>query len=97
MPDLGLSCRAMKTLCASTVVVVLLGAGPTLAATYPAPVEGDYIVRNFRFGTGEVLPELRLHYRTLGTPRRDQAGVVEDLVARDPLASRVSNLTGQNN
>jgi len=36
------------------------------AANYPAPVEGDWIVRNFRFHTGEVLPELRLHYATVG-------------------------------
>jgi len=40
-------------------------------ATYPAPVEADYIIRNFTFGTGEVLPELRIHYRTIGTPLRD--------------------------
>src|SRR5437870_2516750 len=36
------------------------------AADYPAPVEGDWTVRDFRFHTGEVLPELRLHYRTVG-------------------------------
>jgi len=41
---------------------------PTSAADYPAPKEGDWIVRNFRFHTGEVLPELRLHYTTVGAP-----------------------------
>ncbi|HVS77756.1 MAG TPA: alpha/beta fold hydrolase [Steroidobacteraceae bacterium] len=35
---------------------------------------GVYHVRNFRFGTGETLPDLRLHYVTLGEPRRDAAG-----------------------
>src|SRR2546423_10160503 len=30
--------------------------------------EGDFVLRNFRFASGETLPELRLHYRTLGTP-----------------------------
>jgi homoserine O-acetyltransferase len=30
--------------------------------------EGDFVVRDFHFASGEVLPELRLHYRTLGRP-----------------------------
>ena len=38
------------------------------AADYPAPAEGDYVVRDFRFHTGEVMPELKLHYRTIGAP-----------------------------
>ena len=38
------------------------------AAQYPAPKEGSWIARDFRFHTGEVLPELRLHYRTVGEP-----------------------------
>jgi len=39
-----------------------------LAADYPAPKEGSWVVRDFRFHTGEVLPELRLHYATVGAP-----------------------------
>jgi homoserine O-acetyltransferase len=38
------------------------------AAEYPAPKEGDWVVRDFRFHTGEVMPELRLHYTTVGAP-----------------------------
>jgi homoserine O-acetyltransferase len=38
------------------------------AANYPSPVEGDWVVKDFRFHTGEVLPELRLHYTTVGNP-----------------------------
>src|SRR6185369_16314364 len=38
------------------------------AADYPAPREGSWIARDFRFHTGEVLPEVRLHYRTIGKP-----------------------------
>jgi homoserine O-acetyltransferase len=37
-----------------------------LAADYPAPQEGSWVVRDFKFHTGEALPELRLHYRTIG-------------------------------
>ena len=41
---------------------------------------GDYVIRNFKFETGETLPELRIHYQTLGKPRRDAAGVVRNAV-----------------
>jgi len=50
------------------VLLFALAALPSLAADYPAPREGDWIVRDFRFHTGEVLPELRLHYTTVGAP-----------------------------
>jgi homoserine O-acetyltransferase len=41
------------------------------AASYPAPVEGDWVVHDFRFHSGETLPELRLHYTTIGSPSGD--------------------------
>lgn len=58
------------------LAIVLLFAAPAAPqqASYPAPVEGDYVVRDFFFANGERLPELKLHYRTIGTPRRDAAG-----------------------
>ena len=43
------------------------------AADYPAPKEGDWVARDFRFQTGEVMPELRLHYRTVGNPSGEPA------------------------
>ena len=43
-------------------------AAPALAADFPAPKEGTWVTRDFRFHTGEVMPELRLHYRTVGEP-----------------------------
>ena len=43
-------------------------APPSRAAEYPAPMQGDWIAKDFRFHTGEVLPELRLHYTTVGAP-----------------------------
>jgi homoserine O-acetyltransferase len=48
--------------------------------TYPAPVEGDYIIQNFRFRSGESLPEVRIHYRTIGTLRSDSLGVTRNAV-----------------
>ena len=56
--------------------------GPAAAApaqTY-TPVEGDFVIRDFQFKSGETLPELRMHYRTLGTPTRDANGRVTNAV-----------------
>ena len=54
--------------------VFLLAACSLWAADYPAPIPGDFVIRDFRFGSGEVLPELRLHYLTFGSLRRDDNG-----------------------
>ena len=56
--------------------LVLLASMPARAADYPEPTEGNFSLRDFRFASGEVLPELRIHYRTLGSARRDGHGVV---------------------
>jgi len=53
---------------------------PAMAQTNPVPAQGDFTIRGFKFDSGEVLPELKLHYRTLGTPRRDATGVVRNAV-----------------
>jgi homoserine O-acetyltransferase len=62
------------------VVALLLGAARAWAADTPQPVEGDYLIHDFRFASGETLPQLRIHYRTLGTPRTDAHGVVRNAV-----------------
>jgi homoserine O-acetyltransferase/O-succinyltransferase len=49
-------------------VLLLAVPFPTAAADFPMPQQRDWIVRDFRFHTGEVLPELRLHYTTIGAP-----------------------------
>jgi len=58
----------MARLHAMLVVVFALAATPVAAADYPKPVEGDWIAKDFRFHTGETMPELRLHYTTVGAP-----------------------------
>jgi homoserine O-acetyltransferase len=57
-----------------TLTFFLLAASFASAADYPAPTEGDYTIRDFKFASGETLPELRLHYRTLGKPEKDAQG-----------------------
>src|SRR6202046_5645360 len=66
----------------SLSAVAFIAAGLALAQTpikYPV-TEGDYATRNFKFKSGEELPELRLHYKTLGKPERDAQGRVKNAV-----------------
>ena len=77
--------RTRTTVAATAAVVaaVLLVAASQSAAqpsAIPTPTEADFTVRNFRFASGDTLPELKLHYRTLGTPRRDASGIVRNAV-----------------
>src|ERR1700730_5879784 len=50
------------------------------AADYPAPTEGDYAIRDFKFASGESLPELKIHYRTLGKLEKDAQGKTTNAV-----------------
>ena len=43
---------------------------------WPNYQEGDFVITDYVFRTGETLPELKLHYRTLGTARRNTAGKI---------------------
>ena len=63
-----------------TLVFVLALSACLTAANYPDPVEADWIARDFRFTTGEILPELRLHYAAIGKPVRDANGRVRNAV-----------------
>jgi homoserine O-acetyltransferase/O-succinyltransferase len=51
-------------------ITLALGAAQAL----PAPERHDFVVSNFRLTSGETLPEVRIHYRTIGTPVRDAQG-----------------------
>ncbi len=53
---------------------------PAGAATHWPATDGAYDIPHFRFGTGETLPSLHLHYLTLGSPHRDAAGHTDNAV-----------------
>ena len=63
-------------ICLSLITV----AGTLAAADYPTPTEGDYTIHNFKFASGETLPELRIHYRTLGKIDKDAQGRTRNAV-----------------
>jgi homoserine O-acetyltransferase len=58
----------------------ILAASFASAADYPVPTESDFTIRDFKFASGETLPELRLHYRTLGKPDQDAQGKTTNAV-----------------
>jgi homoserine O-acetyltransferase len=70
----------MRARLSFSLVLLLALALPALAADYPAPVEGTLTLTDFRFQSGAVLPELRLHYRTIGTPQRGPDGDITNAV-----------------
>lgn len=62
---------ARRCLAAGALATLVMVRRPANAqqAIWPAPREGTWVAQNFRFHTGEVFPELRLHYRTIGNRR----------------------------
>jgi homoserine O-acetyltransferase len=71
-------------LCAATSAILSLIALAAVAADYPAPKEGDWVARDFRFHTGEVLPELRLHNTTVGTPSGEPVVILHGTTGSGP-------------
>ena len=62
------------------LLLSLLAATSAWSADYPSPTESDFTIRDFKFASGETLPELRLHYRTLGKPEKDAQGKTTNAV-----------------
>jgi homoserine O-acetyltransferase/O-succinyltransferase len=67
------------------ILILLVAAAAASAQTAPPhtqwPVQdGNYVIQNFRFGSGESIAELKLHYVTLGQPHRDAAGHTDNAV-----------------
>ena len=58
----------MKLLHAAATFAFALTTFSALGADYPAPKQGDWIARDFKFHTGELMPKLRIHYTTVGEP-----------------------------
>jgi homoserine O-acetyltransferase/O-succinyltransferase len=58
----------MNLVKATAALAFALSSFAACAADYPAPKQGDWVARDLKFHTGEVMPELRLHYTTIGEP-----------------------------
>jgi homoserine O-acetyltransferase/O-succinyltransferase len=65
------------------LAALLAGAASSAQTSQPTPwpvQDGNYVISNFHFGSGESLPELKLHYLTLGKPHRDAAGHTDNAI-----------------
>ena len=60
----------------TAILVSLVLQAPPL----PKATEGDFVIKAFKFNSGETLSELKIHYRTVGTPKKDAQGVVTNAV-----------------
>ena len=69
--------RFFATVCACLWVMAAAGAQP---AAFPTPVERDFVATNVQFDSGETADQIRIHYRTIGAPRRGVDGVVRNAV-----------------
>jgi homoserine O-acetyltransferase len=58
----------MNRLCVAVLIILAAISAPATAADYPVPKQGEWIARDFKFHTGEAMPELRLAYTTVGEP-----------------------------
>src|SRR5713226_7454757 len=61
-------------------LLLLLAAQAAPRCPLPPMREADYVIRDFTFNSGEKLSELRMHYRTFGTPKKDARGVVTNAI-----------------
>src|ERR1700739_1204476 len=64
--------RFVSAVVAASAFAMLASAAPQ--ASVPATTESDFVVRDFRFHSGQSLPEAHLHYTTLGKPVKDAQG-----------------------
>src|SRR5262245_36334912 len=73
----------MKRVTILFAALVALVAQPAPAQTQPPQWqtrEADFVAHNVRFGAGETLPEVRIHYATLGRPHRNARGEIDNAV-----------------
>jgi homoserine O-acetyltransferase/O-succinyltransferase len=80
MYNLGTRILPILTIVVVAYSLALTQTTPARQTNYPPPVEGTYTIKDFRFHSGETLPELKLQYLTIGAPAKDNRGVVRNAV-----------------
>lgn len=69
----------MRRLLLASLAVLSAISSPAFGQS-TAPVEADAVFLDYVFSTGERLPEVKIHYTTLGTPKRDARGDISNAV-----------------
>src|SRR6202041_3397245 len=80
----------MRDLRLALSLIIAAFSSAAMAAEYPSPRQGDFIALDFKFHSGELMKELKLHYTTVGEPTGQQAaaGLCRRIVRRGPAARR---------
>jgi homoserine O-acetyltransferase len=80
--QLSLGAEKMKILCSCALYLIIFISLPAIAQStdYHNPDQGDFTVKDFQFKSGERLPEVRIHYYTLGKPQKDASGRVRNAI-----------------
>src|SRR5205085_967179 len=79
-PEFAVTLQAMNAFIRYFVLMLFIAPLLLRAAEYPAPMEADYVIHDFKFTSGETIPELKIHYRTIGKPVKNDKDVVENAV-----------------
>jgi homoserine O-acetyltransferase len=72
--------RRLIVICISVLLLSALLQAQAAPPSYPNQKEDNFTVRNFKFQSGETLPELKLHYTTVGTPHKNAQGEIDNAV-----------------
>jgi homoserine O-acetyltransferase len=72
--------RILMSACAMSAVLCGVAGGAAAAPELTRPLDGDFILHDFHFASGETLPELRMHYTFFGRPHKDSSGRVDNAV-----------------
>jgi homoserine O-acetyltransferase/O-succinyltransferase len=74
-----LAAMTLALACGAAAAQPPSGTQPT-PSSMPRAIDGEYVIPDFHFASGEALPELRVHFTTLGKPHRDEHGHVTNAV-----------------
>ena len=69
----------MSTFISPLIAAFALLATPALAETWPS-TNGEVVLKNFTFTSGEKLPEVKMHYTTLGSPHKNRKGEIDNAI-----------------
>lgn len=70
---------AMRKFLSPLIAALALFSTPVLAETWPS-ADGEAVLKDFTFVSGEKLPEVKMHYTTLGTPHKNRKGEIDNAI-----------------
>lgn len=70
----------IKNACSFILFYILSVQCVTAQTDFPAPIEGDYLIKDFTFKSKEQLDQLKLHYTTIGKPTKNKKGQINNAV-----------------